>query len=70
MNSQDHEQPNTGGRPLGSKSIRTRAGRHAQDAIEALAAVANDGTAPTGDRVRAAELLLAHAHGTAGGGNG
>ncbi len=64
------QQPSPGGRPLGAASIRTRAGRHAQDAIATLVAVANDGTAPPADRVKAAELLLAHAHGTAGGGNG
>jgi len=50
-----------GGRPLGSRTIRACAGRHAKDAIGALAKVASDNSAPSADRVRAAEVLLSHA---------
>lgn len=54
--------PNTRpGRPPGAASIRTRAARHAEEAVEALAAVAKDSAAPADARVRAAEALLAHA---------
>lgn len=50
-----------GGRPLSARGIRAFAGRRAKEAIEALANVAGDDSAPPGDRVRAAETLLAHA---------
>ena len=54
--------PNTRpGRPPGAASIRTRAARHAEEAVEALAAVAKDSAAPADARVRAAEVLLEHA---------
>lgn len=54
--------PNTRpGRPPGASSIRTRAARHAEEAVEALASVAKDTAAPAADRVKAAEAILAHA---------
>lgn len=54
--------PNTRpGRPIGAASIRARAARHAEDAVEALSAVAKDPSAPADARVRAAEVLLEHA---------
>jgi len=46
------------GRPLGSSSLRTLAARKAAAAIEALAAVASDPSAPPADRVQAARALL------------
>lgn len=51
----------TGGRPLSARGIRAFAGRRAKEAIEVLAKVAGDDSAPPMDRVRAAETLLAHA---------
>lgn len=50
-----------GGRPLSARGIRALAGRQAKEAIAALAQVAGDGSAPTADRVSAAQTLLAHA---------
>lgn len=68
MNShtQATQPPNATGRPLSARGIRACASRRAKDAIEALTKVANDNSAPTADRVRAAEVLLAHAHGDHG----
>lgn len=63
MDSTEHNEiPRKGaGRPIGAEGIRSKAARHAQDALEALAQIARDAAAPTADRVRAAESLLAHA---------
>lgn len=49
------------GRPANSTTIRANAARQAKAAIEALAHVAADETAPADARVRAAETLLNHA---------
>lgn len=49
------------GRPLLAEGIRAQAARRAKEAVEALAAVAGDSSAPADARVKAAEVLLAHA---------
>ena len=49
------------GRPLQPSTIRARASRCVNLAIDALSHVAADKTAPACDRVRAAEILLNHA---------
>ncbi len=49
------------GRPLLAQGIRAQAARRAKEAVEALASVAGDTTAPADARVKAAEVLLAHA---------
>ena len=46
------------GRPPGSNTIRTMAARAAKDAVETLAKIAQDSTAPADVRVKAAETLL------------
>ncbi len=56
-----HTEPAKTGRPPGSTSIRTKASRHADEAVAALASVASDTTAPADARVRAAQVLLEHA---------
>jgi hypothetical protein len=50
-----------GGRPLSARGVRALAGRRAKEAIDALAQVAGDGSAPTADRVSAAQTILVHA---------
>lgn len=54
-------EPAKTGRPLGAVSVRAQASRHTTEAVAALAAVAADVSAPADARVRAAEVLLAHA---------
>lgn len=47
-----------GGRPPGSEAIRSTAARKAAVAVEALAEIAADTSAPPADRVQAARALL------------
>lgn len=49
------------GRPLLAEGVRAQAARRAKEAVDALAAVAGDTAAPADARVKAAEVLLAHA---------
>lgn len=48
-------------RPASARTVRAYAGRHAKEAVQALAEIINADSAPPADRVRAAETLLAHA---------
>jgi hypothetical protein len=47
-----------GGRPPGSEAIRSTAARKAAVAVEALAEIAADTSAPPADRVQAARAIL------------
>lgn len=47
-----------GGRPPGSEGVRTAAARKAAVAVEALAEIAADTSAPPADRVQAARAIL------------
>jgi hypothetical protein len=47
-----------GGRPPGSEAIRSTAARKAAVAVETLAEIATDRSAPASDRVQAARALL------------
>ena len=49
------------GRPPLSEGIRAQAARRAKEAVQALADVACNTNAPADARVKAAEVLLAHA---------
>ena len=55
------------GRPRTSLGLKRRAAKHAQLALDALAAVANDPTASPDVRLRAAESILECGHGNAPG---
>lgn len=47
-----------GGRPPGSEGVRAAAARKASLAVEALAQVAADRSAPASDRIQAARAIL------------
>ena len=47
-----------GGRPPGSEAIRSTAARKAAVAVEALAEIATDPSAPAADRIQAARAIL------------
>lgn len=47
-----------GGRPPGSEGVRAAAARKASLAVETLAEIATDTSAPTSDRIQAARAIL------------
>ncbi len=58
MNTTPTKPQDRGGRPPGSEAIRSTAARKAAVAVEALAEIAADTSAPPADRVQAARAIL------------